>query len=582
MRKNIFFSFILVVGGFLLSYSQAVKKDAFSYGDFSNEYIYAHFNSSFLVTGENLLFKVYCLNLNGEAISNISKIAYVELIDEDKNAILKEKIVLNSGVGYGDFFIQTSIPSGNYKIVAYTQWMRNGGESTFFQNDITIVNPFRANKELSTGNKEGLKSATEEDLALTKSKSIQNNFLRLNVNKKSFKKREKVVLTINSLKSDESYGEYSISVKKTDAIKAPAKISSKSYVNRKSSNVTQQNSIRYLPELRGEIISGKVLKKETETGVFNVKVSLSIPGKNPIFKIASTNNSGTFYFNIDSPYKSTGAILQIVGEQKDNYDIQLNTYEQPNYDNYVFNDFELTPELNELIIEKSIANQVENAFGSAKKDSVLPNNSSKASFKHKQKQYILDDYSRFSTLKETITEVVDAVYLTQEKGSNTLNVKFYNNLTVTDVPPLVLVDGVIVQDHNTIFDYDANAIKSVNIIRDKYIYGGQQFMGIISIETLKGDFDLPSANKSIKRHNITQPQTNKIYFNQEYKDDVSLNRIPDFRSQLLWYPSLRLNASQKEISFYTSDIAGEYEICIEGFTNTGEPISIKETIKIID
>jgi predicted glycosyltransferase involved in capsule biosynthesis len=75
------------------------------------------------------------------------------------------------------------------------------------------------------------------------------------------------------------------------------------------------------------------------------------------------------------------------------------------------------------------------------------------------------------------------------------------------------------------------------------------------------------------------PQVNKKYFKQVYNDS-EFNRIPDFRNQLLWYPNLTLNTNETQISFYTSDVTGDFEICIEGFTERGKPVSEKQFISV--
>jgi len=62
----------------------------------------------------------------------------------------------------------------------------------------------------------------------------------------------------------------------------------------------------------------------------------------------------------------------------------------------------------------------------------------------------------------------------------------------------VLIDGVLIQNHNSIIDFSAENIKSIGVVRDKYIYGGQSFMGVINIETLKGDYIHPFKGDYIK------------------------------------------------------------------------------------
>ena len=107
------------------------------------ESVYLHLNSSLYLNGENLLYSFYCMDLKRQKLSNISKIGYVEMIDQDLKAIFKQKVRLENGRGHGVFFIPSTIPSGNYKLIAYTQWMNNGEVSDLYQQDILIINPFQ-------------------------------------------------------------------------------------------------------------------------------------------------------------------------------------------------------------------------------------------------------------------------------------------------------------------------------------------------------------------------------------------------------------------------------------------------------
>jgi hypothetical protein len=59
----------------------------------------------------------------------------------DKDSIKKSlKIPLELGLTWGDFALTDSLREGNYRIRAYTTWMRNFGEEYFFDKTITIGN----------------------------------------------------------------------------------------------------------------------------------------------------------------------------------------------------------------------------------------------------------------------------------------------------------------------------------------------------------------------------------------------------------------------------------------------------------
>ena len=124
MKKTKIIALLIFTLSIQTIYSQ---RDNNSYIDAYNftpkENIFVHYNTSLLFAGEYLYYKVYCLNATHNQLSKLSKVAYVELISEDKQKVFRHKISLKNGLGQGDFFISTSIPSGNYKIIAYTQWM---------------------------------------------------------------------------------------------------------------------------------------------------------------------------------------------------------------------------------------------------------------------------------------------------------------------------------------------------------------------------------------------------------------------------------------------------------------------------
>ena len=63
----------------------------------------------------------------------MSKVAYLELIDELGMPVFQTKISLLTGSGHGDLFIPSTFSSGNYTLIAYTRWMRNFTTDSFFE-----------------------------------------------------------------------------------------------------------------------------------------------------------------------------------------------------------------------------------------------------------------------------------------------------------------------------------------------------------------------------------------------------------------------------------------------------------------
>tara|TARA_R100001369_G_scaffold92244_3_gene136386 strand:- start:2378 stop:4144 length:1767 start_codon:yes stop_codon:yes gene_type:complete len=558
------------------------KSHLFDKSPIPNEKVFTHLNTSLFFVGEYLYYKIYVINSKTENLSDISKVAYLELINESKTSIFKHKIPLVSGTGQGDFFIPTTIPSGNYKIVSYTMNMLSKSPDNYFQQDITIINPYR-------GNQNAL--AKMNDSVLNDNQSISKNALdnrdsnssfSITADKKNYPKRSLVTLNFNGNNSKFPQGDYSLSVRKMDTfIQAPLK---------KITNLTHQDSEALnpqnkliLPELRGELLSGKLTTASKNQNLEKQKIALSIPGDNFIFKISNVDSEGNFYFNIDRPYSSNTVVLQVINDFDNTFEIKINNQAPISFENLHFNQFYITPQMKNLIVERSVYNQVENAYYSIKPDTIKTIPPHTSIYTKKSTIYKLDEYTRFPTMKETMVEIVNDAWIDWNNGKGTFGIREKDNSIRSNAPVLLLVDGFFVQDHQKLIDYSANKVKSIAIMQDKYYYGSQTFQGVMLVKTIEGNFYENPLNNYVKQVQIIPIQQRKQYFKQVYsKSDNSeaSQRIPDYRRQLLWMPDFEINELNKDITFYTSDISGIYEVIMEGYSKKGQPILLKETFEV--
>ena len=107
------------------------------------EKLYVHTDQELYLTGETLWFKIYAVDGVLHRPGDISKVAYVEILNQENIPVLQAKISMKKGEGHGALFLPASIITGNYSMRAYTQWMKNFGPEYFFHKDISIVNTFR-------------------------------------------------------------------------------------------------------------------------------------------------------------------------------------------------------------------------------------------------------------------------------------------------------------------------------------------------------------------------------------------------------------------------------------------------------
>jgi hypothetical protein len=147
-KYKILIAAFLLTGCFCLSpggYAQTLpglQKDFTEYQHNNlREKLYVHINKSFYEAGEILWFKIYCVDASNNKPLGLSKVAYVEFMDENNNPVLQSMVALKDGMGNGSFSLPFSLISGRHMFRAYTSWMKNFDAGHFFESTVTIVNP---------------------------------------------------------------------------------------------------------------------------------------------------------------------------------------------------------------------------------------------------------------------------------------------------------------------------------------------------------------------------------------------------------------------------------------------------------
>ncbi|MEZ4900348.1 MAG: hypothetical protein R2822_00515 [Spirosomataceae bacterium] len=106
------------------------------------EKVFVHLDRPLYLVGETIWFKTFCVDTKTNHPLEMSKVAYLDVLDKEHNSVLQTKISLEKGRGFGSLFIPPFLASGHYSIRSYTNWMKNLGPDFFFETAITIVNPF--------------------------------------------------------------------------------------------------------------------------------------------------------------------------------------------------------------------------------------------------------------------------------------------------------------------------------------------------------------------------------------------------------------------------------------------------------
>ncbi|RZL50981.1 MAG: TonB-dependent receptor [Pedobacter sp.] len=183
MSKNVisFLLALLCVGGlssFILQddpITQLLKK----LDDFTKKYpqekIHLHLDKPYYAIGDDIWFNAYVVNTKTGEPTHISNVIYVELINERDSISKLLKLPMKGGIAWGDFKLADTLIEGNYRIRAYTQWMRNAGSEFFYDKVIKIGNSWSNSIITNTTTQQNNEGITHKILFKSKSNTSYAN-----------------------------------------------------------------------------------------------------------------------------------------------------------------------------------------------------------------------------------------------------------------------------------------------------------------------------------------------------------------------------------------------------------------------
>jgi len=543
---------------------------AFNFLDASplHERTYVQTDKQLYLAGESVLLKILIADTDQIPLT-LSKIAYVELIGNSV-APAQIKVELTNGTGSGHIQLPADLPTGYYRLIAYTQYMRNEGTDVFFEKNIAVLNTFLTDYQFTDSYSE-----TKPYSSVGK-----NDFgaVSLQPNKTIYTTRDHGELTIAGL--PENLHTLSVSIAGKELL--PVAESNLSLIQKNLTKKSTKFTGEFLPEYEGHIITGKIVDTQTEKSDFSFWVSgLSIPGEGIRFFAGQKNQTGDVHF-FTSRISGTKEIATVLYNADERYRLDIQspfvTRHAPSepmpplrVDTVYYNQ----------LLARSVALQIFHYFSedrSAKQIIPDPN------FKMKPtRSYILDEYTRFSTMREVFVEFISGARFRRNAGKQELSVFTKRGVNYDfGTMPLVLLDGVPIVDHQLIFNYDPHIVESINIYYGPFVMGGFLFDGIVELTTyrrLHQDLNLGRSSQVISYEGPQLPYRLDTPDYSEVKNRQ--NRIPDGRHTLLWNPDVRTDGKTSiRLPFDTSDLTGDFQATLEGITKDGQIVFATADFKV--
>lgn len=535
----------------------------------SGERVYVQTDKQSYISGELLWFKLYTTDSDGK-LNAFSKVGYVELLN-DSIPEVQVRIDVTNGSGNGWMELPVTLPTGFYRMIAYTRHMQNDGVSVFFEKTISVINPFIPQNEYS--------KTEAQTLTFRKEQEINKNVV-LAADRKSYPLRSKGEISIQGLPADSISLAISIHGVEPD-------LNSVSTIQTWKENLPEQLQVRHsgptvLPEYEGPLFEGQLIEMSTnqpaiELGLIGL---LSYPGKDIQIFNGQTDKDGhiLFYTGMTHGKKEIATVALSPSGKSYRIDIQspfckLTTKQLPS--------LHLDTTWSSYLSQRSLGVQVMQVYTG---DSLSRTAGAHLyGFSKPYKSYTLDDYTRFPFIEEIFTEFVAAARINKKDGKRTFSVLREQMDRFSD-RTLVLFDNIPITDQDQICNCNPLLIKKIDIYLGRYIFGGQPFDGILSFTTYNGDYQGIKLDPTTQIFDKYCTQPTRYFFAPKYGSEASIKSpLPDFRHTLLWEPDIRTNGKKDvTIPFTTSDLPGEYLISVEGIGKNGTVVNGTYKIKVDD
>lgn len=541
------------------------------------EQVRLHVNKSHYMPGEIIWFKAYFSNALGSPFSDDSPVLYVEILAPTLESVLQTKVAIGQEHSNGgSVFIPPHLSSGVYTLVAYTDEMKKAGAEGFFAQEIELLNPYMASHSSESARTGG----RDRDLLMERMDDATDELgMAITSLQQSYSKRSQVELGItHDLRVDAGRADtdFSVSVYKLDDLHQATDLVT-GRIGSIPDNRTKRDPLLTNPELRYHQISFLLTKKQNQEVWAEQDVFLAVPGPDPMLYTGRTDQNGIVTFYVKNLYGTQQLAVGLEnGEQSD---VQLRTPFQMNYQEYSVSGSASSStggdseEWKKRLLDQSLNVQAENLFFAKERalTQEMPRNILPF-FGERVVEYLLDDYTRFVLMEEVLREYVTEIRLQRRAGDYRFRVLNATTGQYFEGSPLILLDGAPIEHENDLIAFDPLKIKKISIVPSRYYLGNQVYEGVVQFSTYEGylsDFVL-SPNLTIFQYEGMQSE--RLFFSpQHVETDRRLMRMPDTRTALYWNPSVSVDASgAARLSFYTSDVPGDYVIEVRGRSSDGK------------
>ena len=529
MKKILFCAFLMLAAGF----SAAA-------GLVERTYVCTDRHS--YVAGEDVFCSVFCFDGGSGSLSDFSSVAYVELISPEGSAV-RVKMALQDGRGAGRLRLPSTLPTGNYRLIAYTALNRNEEDMDYFRGSrvISVYNTLSASRQESVV----LDAATAavEGTGRPYGTAVEGKGRPYGAAAPAGLELEQRGDSLFLRNSGTECLDFCLSLSISDALPDPEGPGLADFLEARSGDraTLRTDAELSIPEYEGEIVSIRV--PAMYSGVTAV---LSGPGlRNDIYS-STVDSTGLVSFYTGNIYGDRDLVFELNSRDvNDDFSLEvLSPFASPELDRDGVPELHLNGSVAEDLKRRSVAMQISRHFGI---DEYMDSLQLRPDLLFKggaMTVYEMDDYTRFPTMRETIVEYVREVHIRRQDGEPVLKLvpgkSFESYSSMLGGNALVLVDGVPVSEHGRVLDLNPALLRRICIYPYDVSTGSCIYSGVVNFISFRGDMaglQFPGRVRILDFHGVTFPVT----VGAAKEDSLS----PDYRYTRIWQPLLHLEAGEE-------------------------------------
>lgn len=498
------------------------------------------------IAGDRVWFSLFCFDEAG-VLSDRSGVAYLELVSSEGTAA-EVKAALFEGRGSGEFIIPQGTPSGNYRLMAYTSL--GGAESASAGSRLmSIYNVFS-----SARIKDGVATGINPEPVFPE--DISGN-LSLGV-PAIVKQGGHFTVSIHGTASD-----ISLSVYHDDGLQQLLPQTIDGFMNCFPVPTADEGEAEY----EGEIIHA------TATGAEEGSIAiLSSSGSPDDMYISKVKADGSVDFYTGNIYGDRDMVCEIIEGSRD-VRIRLNSnFRHPAAG--ILPPLSLHTDMFAPLVRRkeALASRVD----SISYISFQPRREGRLFAGVEWERYNLDDFTRFPSVPEVLTEIVVNARIRRYRGKSILEISIPDGAQVHRPFKdhiLTMMDGVVVSDMDLITNFDAMLLSEVYVCRQPIVSGNILYNGAVNFVTKNNYVTALRFPPQVYVVDFAGARYPAAYTGGYPKDAA------DHRELLYWHPSFMFDG-QAGIQLKAPAYTGTFRVVAEGLDAEGKPVRAVSSFEV--